>query len=173
MTISFITSSRFGTRPVTELNSWRFTPLNTIRLPFSFMSPSTISNLLKPASWLINSVSFPCESLTIILTSYRFGFSALHSRGFFTLHEPSQSALSLSSISNSSSKSFALSYFSTDKSPSSYSFTLATPSPSAFIDTLSAPSSKVSLSVGTTDRSSTCAQGTAYKNTSLKMPENL
>ena len=53
------------------------------------------------------------------------------------------------------------------------SFTLAIPSPSAFIDTLSVPSSKVSLSVGTTDRSSTCAQGTAYKNTSLKIPENL
>lgn len=82
VTISFITSSRFGTRPVIELNSWRFTPLNTIRLPFSFMSPSTISNLLKPASWLINSVSFLCVSLTIILTSYRFGFSALHNRGF-------------------------------------------------------------------------------------------
>ena len=89
--------------PLTELNSWRLTPLNTIRFPFSIMMFSFISNLRNPAFCGITSHRLPSESNTSIVRSYSFGSSALHSSGFFTsqvhVFSPSSSFSSSKQIS--------------------------------------------------------------------------
>ena len=79
VTTSVSVSSMLTTRPVRELNSWRLTPLNTIRFPFKSISPSFISNRRKPIFDATTSCIFPAASYTSIRSSYRYGSSALHS----------------------------------------------------------------------------------------------
>ena len=54
---------------VTELNSWRFTPLKTIRLPFNVIIPSFISNRRNPTRCGITSCKVPAPSQTSTVRS--------------------------------------------------------------------------------------------------------
>ena len=97
VTRSLINSSLDTTRPDTELNSWRLTPLKTILLPFSIMIESFISKRRKPTLWGITSVTCPFSSITSSNRSYNTGDSADHSSGFSTFITYWDSSASVSS----------------------------------------------------------------------------
>ena len=65
VTMSRTNSSRTGTRPQTELKSWRLTPLKTMRLPLRHMMPSISSKRRKPTACSISPVTAPLSSVTV------------------------------------------------------------------------------------------------------------
>ena len=78
MVRSVTISSWVTQRPVSGFQSWRFTPLSLIALPFTKNNPSFISMVRNPTFWLYTSRTFPVPSLKIICRSYSFGCSADH-----------------------------------------------------------------------------------------------
>ena len=155
VTISFSNSSQETLRPETALNSWRLTPLNTIRFPFSSMRLSFISNFRNPAACAVYSSISPETPETSNSSSYRLGCSALQSFGACTFSWNTTFPAVVTSFSNSNKLC-----------PPSLNRIFIFPSPETFVTTSSMASSKSCPSNRVFTRmSSICADGTAYRYT--------
>ena len=154
VTRSWINSSLETWRPVTELNSWRLTPLKTIRLPFKAIILPFISNLRNPTRYGITSISFWFSSNTWMSKSYNSGASALHNLGCST---KITNLLSLPSAPFT----FAIT------SPSLLRQILTFPFPTPFKTSSKSAFVKVSSSKVRTLMSRTCTSGIVYRYTSL------
>ena len=154
VTISCSSSSLFGTLPVTELKSWRLTPLKTILFPLRSISPSFTSNFRKPILCSSSSVTLPVSSFTSSSSVYRFGFSALQSSG-----------------ASSSRDNSALPFSTVPVAVLPHISARIAPLPLHAAVTVTVPLLKSLLISGTTERSVTAVFGSISRYTLRKMPE--
>ena len=150
---SLISSSLETTRPDTELNSWRLTPLKTMRFPFSIMMWSFISKRRNPTLCGISSCTVPSSAVTSSRRSYSTGVSADHSSGWSTFRTNCVSPSSTPSVLCSAVLSFDRIIF-------------TFPFPIVFVSMTRSAFVNVSSSSVCTFRSETWTSGIVYRYTS-------
>ena len=156
-------SSLVMARPRVALNSCRFTPLNTIRLPFNFMIPFSIRNCRIPICCGTTSKTVPSASCKVRTKWYRFGCSALQRSGCSTENATTCSDAVTGMLCSASGLPFGS--VSTARSVPD-----AVPENAQSIRTSACE--KVSFKSVWTKRSCRCSFGTAYNSTSRNKPEN-